>query len=70
MCGLVTTVAPLGTVKRKSDDSDVFRRDITIADQRCVPQGLQVRKRGANRAAGALAWRCSCACFEACDAVK
>ena len=30
--GVVTAVAPLGAVKRKSDDAELARRDITLAD--------------------------------------
>ena len=32
--GVVTQAGPLGSVKRKSDSSEVPRRDITITDQR------------------------------------
>lgn len=35
--GIVTQVGPLGSVKRKSDNSELSRRDITMLDQRCVP---------------------------------
>ena len=34
--GIVTHVGPLGSVKRKSDNSELSRRDITMLDQRCV----------------------------------
>lgn len=33
---IVTSLGPLGTVKRKSDSSELARRDITLADKRCV----------------------------------
>lgn len=32
--GIVTQVGPLGSVKRKSDNSELSRRDITLLDQR------------------------------------
>lgn len=32
--GVVTSVGPLGSVKRKSDNSELSRRDITLLDQR------------------------------------
>lgn len=34
--GVVTQVAALGTVKRKADQSEIARRDVTIVDKRCV----------------------------------
>lgn len=35
--GVVTDVGQLGSVKRKSDNSELSRRDVTLLDQRCVP---------------------------------
>lgn len=32
--GVVTSAAPLGSVKRKTDNQELSRRDITIVDQR------------------------------------
>ena len=32
--GVVTQAGPVGSIKRKSDSSEVPRRDITITDQR------------------------------------
>ena len=34
--GVVTAAGPLGSVKRKSDATELARRDITLTDQRCV----------------------------------
>lgn len=34
MMGVVTSVGQLGSVKRKSDNSELPRRDITLLDQR------------------------------------
>ena len=34
MMGVVTSVGQLGSVKRKSDSSELSRRDITLLDQR------------------------------------
>ena len=34
MMGVVTDVGQLGSVKRKSDNSELSRRDITLLDQR------------------------------------
>jgi replication factor A1 len=34
--GVVVALGPLGSVKRKSDNSDLQRRDVTLVDQRCV----------------------------------
>lgn len=34
LLGVVTTVGPLGSVKRKSDQSELQRRDITLLDSR------------------------------------
>ena len=34
MMGVVTNVGQLGSVKRKSDNSELSRRDITLLDQR------------------------------------
>lgn len=34
LLGVVTTVGTLGSVKRKSDQSELQRRDITLLDQR------------------------------------
>ena len=36
LLGVVTSVGPLGSVKRKSDNSELSRRDITLLDQRSV----------------------------------
>ncbi len=33
---VVTTVGALGSVKRKTDMSEVARRDVTLVDSRCV----------------------------------
>ena len=35
MMGVVTNVGQLGSVKRKSDSSELSRRDVTLLDQRC-----------------------------------
>jgi hypothetical protein len=32
--GVVTTAAALGSVKRKTDQSEISRRDVTLVDQR------------------------------------
>ena len=37
MMGVVTNVGQLGSVKRKSDNSELSRRDITLLDQRLAP---------------------------------
>ncbi len=34
MMGVVTSVGQLGSVKRKSDNSELSRRDVTLLDQR------------------------------------
>ncbi len=34
MMGVVISVGQLGSVKRKSDNSELSRRDITLLDQR------------------------------------
>ena len=34
--GIVVSCGALGTVKRKSDSTELVRRDITLADQRWV----------------------------------
>lgn len=34
LIGIVTSTGPLGSVKRKSDSSEVPRRDVTLVDQR------------------------------------
>ena len=34
MMGIVTSVGQLGSVKRKSDNSELSRRDVTLLDQR------------------------------------
>lgn len=34
--GVVTEVKPLGSVKRKTDQVELSRRDITLVDQGCV----------------------------------
>lgn len=43
LLGVVINVGALGSVKRKSDQSELQRRDITLLDQRCMP-GLGVVK--------------------------
>ena len=35
--GVVKEVGEQGTVKRKSDGTDLFRRDIKLVDSSCVP---------------------------------
>lgn len=40
LLGVVTNVGALGSVKRKSDQSELQRRDITLLDQRCAPRLL------------------------------
>ena len=32
---VVTTVGPLGSIKRKSDQSELIRRDVTLLDSTC-----------------------------------
>jgi hypothetical protein len=34
--GVVTQCGQLGTIKRKADNSELPRRDVTIADSRCA----------------------------------
>ena len=34
LLGVVTEVKPLGSVKRKSDQAELSRRDLTLVDQR------------------------------------
>lgn len=36
LTGVVTEVKPLGSVKRKTDQVELSRRDITLVDQRCA----------------------------------
>lgn len=36
LLGVVTVVGQLGSVKRKSDQSELQRRDVTLTDQRCA----------------------------------
>ena len=36
LLGVVTEVKPLGSVKRKSDQAELSRRDLTLVDQRWV----------------------------------
>ena len=36
LIGIVTTVGPVGSVKRRKDGSEAARRDLTFADQTCV----------------------------------
>ena len=39
LLGVVTAVQPLGSVKRKADDSTVARRDVTLVGRGCVILG-------------------------------
>ncbi len=36
LLGVVTVLGQLGSVKRKSDQSELQRRDVTLTDQRCA----------------------------------
>ena len=36
LLGVVTAAGPLGSIKRQRDNTEVPRRDITLADQRCA----------------------------------
>ena len=43
--GIVKEVGAIGSIKRKTDGSDVARRDVTIVDKRCgCSYGLRVSK--------------------------
>ena len=41
VCGVVTAVGAAGTVKRKSDQAELQRRDMTLVDQRCAGEGAR-----------------------------
>jgi Replication protein A OB domain len=83
LLGVVTTVGPLGSVKRKSDQSELQRRDITLLDSRldihmfalCVPS-TGVYKVGLcdvqsdTIASAALPICCCCCCSAAAAAVQ
>lgn len=36
LLGVVTATGPLGSIKRQRDNTEVPRRDLTLADQRCA----------------------------------
>lgn len=49
LMGVVTDVGQLGSVKRKSDNSELSRRDITLLDTRCsTPLPVSVLAIGSN----------------------
>ena len=39
--GVALSVGPLGSVKRKSDQSELTRREITLLDQRRAPRSAR-----------------------------
>ncbi len=52
LLGVVTAVQPLGSVKRKADDSTVARRDVTLVGRGCVAVGWRGVVGGGGRRAG------------------
>ncbi len=51
MMGVVTSVGQLGSVKRKSDNSELSRRDVTLLDQRYSLKWKrkQMKRKGGER---------------------
>ena len=49
MMGVVTSVGQLGSVKRKSDNSELSRRDVTLLDQRWAFEQLWAAALGGIR---------------------
>jgi replication factor A1 len=42
--GVVTHCGQLGTIKRKADNSELPRRDVTIADSRCAARHSMLQR--------------------------
>ena len=42
LIGVVTQAGPIGSVKRKADNSELLRRDVTLTDQRWEPLGFSL----------------------------